>query len=408
MKTRDQLLISFQHLRRSVSIENAEEKRSALHTSNLTAPLGRSLSPRERLLTVSNLFEYRHNRKAIYSPHNPNINEINAPSKIQDLGLDYFEFRGGYISRHGYLISSKRIFLDDVQWVMPSWRAGGEHDDFYNDLPLKSYDSFSETAVVDLPENKYGDDVFLFNVKNAQVNFGHFFLDFMIQLSAFRHVYAKNPKVRAYVPVTFKYSVQNYLLEKIFTESQLESMIRLPRPGRYNTVYTSSPQFPPLAEAMGLESARRCRAEMIELSRTLAAKQKIVAPEKIFVSRRDGTSNAYNRSNSDDDTLEKFFHQFGFVSIINSKMSPESQIAAYSNAKIVAGVHGAGLLNVIFSGAASPTLIEIDAEIPAWRAIERFIRGVGIKHFLVQPTRGEGALSYGEGLEQLRPHLTNI
>ncbi|MFP3700244.1 hypothetical protein SB758_32730, partial [Burkholderia sp. SIMBA_013] len=110
-----------------------------------------------------------------------------------------------------------------------------------------------------------------------------------------------NSSIVAYVPATFKYPIQEYLLEVFFERAIREGrMRRQTRLGSYKSVTVSSPQFPPVANEIGSESAKFCQGELAKLSSTVQSRLGVATPEKIFVSRKDWTSNAYNRNSTNE------------------------------------------------------------------------------------------------------------
>ncbi len=65
----------------------------------------------------------------------------------------------------------------------------------------------------------------------------------------------------------------------------------------------------------------------------------------IYVSRKDSAK----RRISNEAQVEELFKSIGFQVITLSSLSLDEQISAFSSARIVAGIHGAGLSNVVFS-----------------------------------------------------------
>ncbi len=84
-------------------------------------------------------------------------------------------------------------------------------------------------------------------------------------------------------------------------------------------------------------------------------------PERILVSRRQATS----RKIVNFEAFERALAVRGFTTVILEQMSFADQVELFRRARIVIGVHGAGLTNLLFSDHAS--LIEIfQPEKPAW------------------------------------------
>ena len=69
---------------------------------------------------------------------------------------------------------------------------------------------------------------------------------------------------------------------------------------------------------------------------------------RIYISRTDST-----RSFKQEKEIQKIFSDLGFLVIYPEKLSFREQIMVFSNAKVVAGIHGAGLFNTIWSDSCS-------------------------------------------------------
>ena len=68
--------------------------------------------------------------------------------------------------------------------------------------------------------------------------------------------------------------------------------------------------------------------------------------QRLYVTRRNAVS---RRLINEDDFVEKIRNVFEFRVIENESLSLKEQLIEYSNAEFVAGPHGAGLTNIIFS-----------------------------------------------------------
>jgi hypothetical protein len=70
-------------------------------------------------------------------------------------------------------------------------------------------------------------------------------------------------------------------------------------------------------------------------------------PERIYISRRLARGRKFINENEVIEVLE----QFGFTTIDAELMSETEKISLLSGAKVVAGIHGAGLTNLVYSPA---------------------------------------------------------
>lgn len=65
---------------------------------------------------------------------------------------------------------------------------------------------------------------------------------------------------------------------------------------------------------------------------------------KFYISRTDLT-----RSLKQENEIQQIFSELGFIVIYPEKLSLQEQIIAFSNASVIAGIHGGGLFNAIWS-----------------------------------------------------------
>lgn len=65
---------------------------------------------------------------------------------------------------------------------------------------------------------------------------------------------------------------------------------------------------------------------------------------KIYISRTDST-----RSFKQETAIQKIFSDLGFLVVYPEKLSFREQIVVFANAKVIAGIHGGGLFNTIWS-----------------------------------------------------------
>jgi len=72
-------------------------------------------------------------------------------------------------------------------------------------------------------------------------------------------------------------------------------------------------------------------------------------PQKIFIDRNDASSNTKNlRKITNEDAVKDFLESNGFISLKLSNQHFKRQVEIFNNAKIIVGLHGAGLANVCF------------------------------------------------------------
>ena len=66
--------------------------------------------------------------------------------------------------------------------------------------------------------------------------------------------------------------------------------------------------------------------------------------KRVFITRNKG----YLRHIENSDEVEKLFVQYGFEVVDSGSLSLPQQMDAFSNASVIAGIHGAGLVNLAF------------------------------------------------------------
>jgi len=77
--------------------------------------------------------------------------------------------------------------------------------------------------------------------------------------------------------------------------------------------------------------------------------------KKIFISRSDAS---YRRA-SNEKELENFFTDLGFKVVVLANLSPTEQVQIFKNTTHIAGIHGAGLTNLVFSKNTNVKVFEI-------------------------------------------------
>ncbi len=87
------------------------------------------------------------------------------------------------------------------------------------------------------------------------------------------------------------------------------------------------------------------------------ARDPTLATRNIFISRRDATARPFLNAQE----LEDLMVELGYEIFVTGEMTLEQQIETFSQAKVVIGAHGAGLINAVFCQEGA-TLIEIFPE----------------------------------------------
>ncbi len=76
----------------------------------------------------------------------------------------------------------------------------------------------------------------------------------------------------------------------------------------------------------------------------------------LYISRKDRRSTSFHREIANEAALEERLSRYGFETMVVSEVPPELQIEAFSGARVMVGMHGAGLTNMLFMADESAVL----------------------------------------------------
>jgi len=110
---------------------------------------------------------------------------------------------------------------------------------------------------------------------------------------------------------------------------------------------------------------------------------------KLYISRKDGKNASFSRDLANEQSLQERLAAYGFETMILSTLSPRAQLEAFTSAAVIAGVHGAGLTNMILMPEGG-TVLEISGVplVPPFYA--RNARMLDLDYFLAQTEMTEG------------------
>ena len=110
---------------------------------------------------------------------------------------------------------------------------------------------------------------------------------------------------------------------------------------------------------------------------------------KLYISRKDGKNGSFGRDLANEEILQERLTRYGFEPVTLSTLSPQAQIEAFTSAAVIAGVHGAGLTNMILMPK-SGAVLEISGVplVPPFYA--RNARMLDFDYFLAQTEMTEG------------------
>jgi hypothetical protein len=129
-------------------------------------------------------------------------------------------------------------------------------------------------------------------------------------------------------------------------------------------------RFPGMTNAdRKITSPSACNWIRNESRKYLSNKVNLDFAEKILISRAD----AGKREIRNRDEVKKYLHNLGFVSYELSDLTFRQQVALFSQADHVVGVHGAGLVNLLFAEDCTITEIFGDKFVPTYYLLTQSI-----------------------------------
>jgi len=137
-----------------------------------------------------------------------------------------------------------------------------------------------------------------------------------------------------------KFPIQYSLLAEIFGDREI---LWHPREAVVEASQAIISRHPAGPLDLSIPSMRRLRARLREL-----AGNPVAEGPPIYISRGDARSRSFGRNLIDERPLIALFSRYGFRTMIVGQESPEAQIHSFSRAPAIAGIHGAGLTNMMF------------------------------------------------------------
>lgn len=390
------LFRSYGCLLRAAKAENDQSRDIELNLASLYAPLGRSCSENEAILEVHPFDGKPGWEKAneFGGDRSSHVSMMDDGEPIIDSKYKYFELDNAWVTPRGHVCHKNALLMDQVQATAASWADGHAHPYFYANPPFRAFDPETRTCVVKLNGDLHNKEAFLFATENAAANFGHFIHDTLLQYPLYRELLNKFPNMLCLMAHDFKYPVQQAIITELFKEEIKEGRMRKPDiEGGYRKLIVPIDQFRPFHNIINIDAAINIRKTLSNLARNYPLVDTVEC-DKIFVSRRDGTSAEYGRSQLPHDKIEAQFTEMGYRVVSVSDMSIPEIMFTFSRARVVAGIHGAGLLNIMFSMYDDAELIELDTVIPGWASIERICKSSGVKHRRIRPAIEGGNVYY--------------
>ncbi len=103
-------------------------------------------------------------------------------------------------------------------------------------------------------------------------------------------------------------------------------------------------------------------------------------PKKIFIDRSDSTSNVnYLRTIQNEEEVKNYLSRIGFKIIRLGDYSFKDQVSIFNSADVIAGLHGAGFANIVFSKP-NTKIIELKKKSHAGKEIENLAKSNNLSY----------------------------
>ena len=235
---------------------------------------------------------------------------------------------------------------------------------------FRNYSYADGYCVINLSNLKISvvDSAFL--IPNPVDGIGHFIHDALPALASYR----KNFKLNGISTVLMKKNraydrnAVNHLVNKYF---QPKELIEIDSAGiQCHQLYMPPPIFVPRYFSYNKGALLESKLLIDEAASPINNS----FPTKIYISRRDGNNNSMGSRDIVDRAIlnSGVLENAGFTIIELSNLDPEEQIVLFQGATHVAGIHGAGLMNIIFSQKGRCSVTEILAEPWSYYTIAMF------------------------------------
>jgi hypothetical protein len=232
-----------------------------------------------------------------------------------------------------------------------------------------------------------------FLIPNPVDGIGHFIHDALPALASFRRYLSLNDTSKVLMKKNREYdrSAVNHLVNKYFQPKELIEIDNVCI--ECQQLYMPPPIFVPRYFSYNKKALLESKLLIDEAASPINDS----FPVKIYISRRDGNNNSMGSRDIVDRAIlnSGILERAGFTIIELSTLEPEEQIVLFQGATHVAGIHGAGLMNIIFSQKGRCSVTEILAEPWSYYTIAMFSTFLEMDYMAFAPNEivTEGTLS---------------
>lgn len=293
--------------------------------------------------------------------------------------LPLFAFRDASLYRFGGFHQGRTAVEEFLLGAQMLWESLGVGHFLASVMPFEHFDAASRTFFLAQPAEAtvVTQPTYWFGSPYAAVNFGHFVHDVLLQLVLVDRLKERLGPGLRYVLPGFHARQLRYPMQRVLFEALIGPLDRLSfqtaELALMRELYAGCPTFC-MNHRVDFVSADAAAYLSRRVRETFAADITSGGAERIYITRDDGT---IARTIDNEPFVRATLVRHGFVPVTIGTLGPAETIALFGSAKVIFGLHGAGLLNMIFADPATLTVFEIDT-VPAHSpAIIRFGRAMG-------------------------------
>jgi hypothetical protein len=330
-------------------------------------------------------------------------------TKLQSPERIIYDLSGAYIFANGNVLCENILSVVEFRSGSEHWRRDGwwgmslENVGFLDFDPNDSSAALNEGNLEDAADLANENGYFLFHSIWSESNFGHFLHDTLVQASAYRIACDRagtrlTPLLCSPRPAAqpFRFPMQKFLFERLV--GPLDKVAFLTSGfARAELCYSSHRCLQdPWNGGVDYQAFRQLHADLAEIQRTLP-RGRTSGPERIYVSRSDVRRADRTFDNVED--FEALLERNGFVVITPTQWTPEDTLDLFANARFIVGIHGAGLMNMMFAPAGAK-IVEITEAPDSWMSIAAISAAIGHRHHrahsYVEPDTGRVLIDIAE------------
>jgi hypothetical protein len=364
---------------------NGSVRRRALQSlAEISRPLDRPLTRNERRVTLGSARETLADRALRYAEPTGAEGRDASGERVRDREPLLFDISGALVLGGQAVLLDEHLYIDDFRGMPFNWRAHG-----FPAMPLErigfaGYDYQTEQCVVEepaeiraLPPDR---SYFLFNSYQARCNFGHMIHDLLAQIGAYKHVEAMLGEAPTPILVNdFSLPMQKFLFQTMIRPLS-ECVLTVWQAVRIPHGYTTDAMLASPRAELSCAAFRDLHARLQRVAADLGARDDY--PRKIYVSRAD-SDKVDERSFANIAAVENEISRAGYAPVVVGKLAPAEILGMFHGAEAVVGVHGAGMLNPLFS-ARAPKVAELWGHPSSWNSVAMVDWACGLEHRVVR------------------------